>query len=111
MARVLTRDPSEILARAKLAYISGFLADIALATDAPFLKDPKASQGHPGRGPSLGRLLQAQSPGILGKCLDIALSVQNNTAWLGFPTITDLAVFCEGARRLVPRLETWTSPW
>ena len=45
------------------------------------------------------------------KCLSVAIAGKNDCNWQGFPSLTELSIFCAGAGILVPQLERWTSPW
>ena len=112
VARVLPCLPEEIVQRTTWAFRSGFLARVALETSTPFLKDPKVTEEEDRHWVVFYRHTEKISRRLSSKkCLEIALTVQKDPVWQGFPTVTELSVFCAGAGRLVPKLEKWTSPW
>eukprot|EP00435_Cladocopium_sp_Y103_P037265 s1351_g9.t2 len=111
-ARALTCPPSEVIERAHSAYVAGFLANVALKTETPYSRaaniedaDKKHWVVFYRQTPAINRRLSSR------KCVEVAITVEDNCVWEGFQTVTELVIFCAGAGALVPRLERWTSPW
>eukprot|EP00435_Cladocopium_sp_Y103_P011868 s4028_g3.t1 len=96
-ARALSCSPEETVNRAHNAYVQGFLARTALATDTPYLKDQAESE----EGHQHWVIFYRKTPGInrrvtTKKCKDIAITVEDQPVWQGFKTVTELTIFCAG---------------
>eukprot|EP00435_Cladocopium_sp_Y103_P033529 s567_g8.t1 len=103
-ARGILGVPSEVLKKATKAYHAGFLAHIALATETPYIKDPEERESAHRHWVVFYRITPAVNRRVSSrKCLDIAITVEDNTVWQGFESITELTIFCAGAGVGVPQ--------
>ena len=112
VARALDCEPEEAVARAHKAYVSGFLAELALSTSTTYERSAKLGDKDICHWvvfykytPTINRRLSSQ------KCLEIAITVEKDCIWEGFKSIAELTVFCAGAGKIVPKLDKWISPW
>eukprot|EP00435_Cladocopium_sp_Y103_P058090 s1616_g20.t1 len=85
VARSLACGPEEVVDRAYTAYVSGFLAKIALATSTPFERRSKAEDPEIlhwvvfyRHTPDINRRVTSK------KCLEIAITVEEDCIWEGF---------------------------
>ena len=112
VARSLPCDPEEVVDRARKAYVTGFLARIALSTSTPFDRTAKIEDEELNHWVVLYRHTPAINRRVTSrKCLEVAISVEEDCVWEGFRSISELIVFCAGAGSFVPKLDKWISPW
>ena len=110
-ARALPVGPQEVVQRAQSAFRAGFLAQLALATFTPFLKNEQESETEHchwiffyRHSPSSNRRVTSLA------CKDVAITA-GDCVWQGFDSLTELTIFCAGASVRVPKLEKWISPF
>eukprot|EP00435_Cladocopium_sp_Y103_P060181 s591_g22.t1 len=99
-ARTLFGSPETILARAQEAFIAGWSARIALATETEYHR--LVIEPEPAEEIKHWVIFYKHSPACnrrvtSSKCLEIALSVEAGCVWQGFKSITELTIFCAGA--------------
>ena len=109
--RALEGEQSFVARRAQRAFLGGFEGRFAIENGTPFQQVP-VGEGKvfhwlivSRRNPNLHRRVTSK------KCLDIAVSVEKDSIWQGFRSLTELSIFCCGLGIVVPRLERWISPW
>ena len=112
IAHSLPCEPEEVVNRARKAYVSGFLARIAISTCTSFERTAKFEDEDLIHWVILYRHTPAINRRVTSrKCLEVAISVEEDCVWEGFRSISELIVFCAGAGVFVQRLDKWTSPW
>ena len=112
IARSLPCGPEEVVDRARKAYVTGFLARIALSTSTSFERSAKIEDEDLSHWVIFYRHTPAINRRVTSrKCLEVAISVEEDCVWEGFRSISELIVFCAGAGSFVPKLDKWTSPW